>query len=326
MADWPERKKMIKVKSAFLKDEIEVNGCAIRANGQDVVIMSHPDFEALYLEYEETLELAREYHDLTDLYKYPAIRCVIKSGKKRRTGNKIGSANPKSLETAVSRAFPAEVAEKRAFDRAVKEFFALESKVYSEDEVINKNMEAVTSAEVEESFVSPADYSKNAEAQPARQEAVEEVKNEGGAFIADEDDVNGTTEQQIVEATNLEQQIAEAMNAPVDDVMLPFENKATSASEEIEAPVIPEAPEQEISGCADVQVTFGQYFMQGKKLSVKETFEYDRQQIESGAQKKSLVDFFLTKARPDPEKNPERAEQLEAIKQYAREIGYTPKS
>lgn len=284
---------MIKIKSHYLNEEIEVNGYNVMANDQEVVLMNHSDFEALYLAYEEKMQLRREYQDLTDLYKYPAIRCIITSGilENHHSGNKIGSAHPKSLKNNVSQSFPAEMAEKRAFDRAVKEFFALESRVYSEDEILGVKVEKREDHPGEDAVLIESS------AETIAKEMIETAAKPTDQEPEIVPEVAADTQEGIVPAE------------PVMDVP------------EIDDPIIPDQEEEDY---ANMHITFGQYFLNGQDLTVKETFEYDKQQVASGAQKKSLIDFFLTKARPDPERNPERAKQLEAIKKYAASIGYIP--
>lgn len=132
-----KKEAVTKVFSAYLDAELPLpfEGRQVLSDGRTIFLLPHKAFVWVY----RTLladtqdkngemkgyDVKVSYEDLTEGYRYPVIRCHI-TDKYGHEGNRIGSAHPRSLTTEIARMYPPEMAEKRAFDRAMADYLGLE--------------------------------------------------------------------------------------------------------------------------------------------------------------------------------------------------------
>lgn len=131
------------IKSEYFNEEFEVDIYEQVSNGRALQVVTHASLADLVHRVlpEKGHTLNYNYEYCTGLG-YPAFICTMVDATGRRV-SATGGALPASLTDDISRMFPVEMAEKRAFDRAVISFLGIPQKVYSSSEIeINFNVGA----------------------------------------------------------------------------------------------------------------------------------------------------------------------------------------
>lgn len=139
-----EKERMIYVmvlKSEFLNKEFEVETFDVPSpeTGEVLKVVKHESIEDIInrqIPFDKSINAQIRYNfQFCEGLSYPAYICEITDIVSGRLVSASGSATMGSLSSSIAKKFPAEMAEKRAFDRAAIKFLAFPKKVYSSSEI-----------------------------------------------------------------------------------------------------------------------------------------------------------------------------------------------
>lgn len=130
---------MAKLKSSYLNIEFEVNAFESQENGEALQIVSHESLEdIIHNQVPKELQAKYDYNEMRIGRDHCVIRCTISDVKGRRV-QAIGESVPETLETDISRCYPAVMAAQRAFDRAVIRYLGFSGKTLSNSEGVDNS-------------------------------------------------------------------------------------------------------------------------------------------------------------------------------------------
>lgn len=130
---------MAKLKSSYLNIEFEFNAFESQENGEAIQIVSHESLEdIIHNQVPKELQARYDYNEMVVGRDHCVIRCTISDAKGRRV-QAIGESVPETLETEISRCYPAVMAAQRAFDRAVIRYLGFSGKTLSNSEGVDNS-------------------------------------------------------------------------------------------------------------------------------------------------------------------------------------------
>lgn len=172
---------MSKIKSLYLKTEVEVAYNKTEVNGAPTTIITHDSLEDVILnqvpqelgvKYDKTVEYVAPGHSV--------VKCTI-SDKNGRRVQCLGESVEATLYTEISKGIPTLMAEIRAFDRAAIRYLALPGKVYSNEEGVQPDHIASDRAgnKSGNTVIDPSDYMEDMESS-----VEDEMVDESGTIVS----------------------------------------------------------------------------------------------------------------------------------------------
>ena len=278
-----ENTTVTKVYSAYLDAELPLPfaGRKVLSDGRTISLLPHKAFVWIYRTLLADTVSGKDgkpkgynvkvsYEDLTEGYRYPVIRCHIVD-KYGHEGNRIGSAHMRSLTTEIARMYPPEMAEKRAFDRAMADYLGLEDIIPEEAYVPTAEETAAESAATESKSETPepptsAENTDSAETEAAEtaEPAPKDASSEEAALKPDQpteaqDVPEDTHEKENESSLDPEPDVKDAKPEEVKaapeekpDTQVPVAKAETRVAEAPFDPVIPDDPAAEPEDPADI--------------------------------------------------------------------------
>lgn len=122
---------MAKVESRYLKRTFEVASYESQENGDTIQVISHEALEnIIHNQIPAEVGVRYDFQDMCITRNHCVVRCTITDAAGRRV-QQIGETVPETLETEISKNYPALMASNRAFDRAVIRYLDLPGKTLS---------------------------------------------------------------------------------------------------------------------------------------------------------------------------------------------------
>lgn len=164
---------MAKLKSSYLNIEFEVNAFESQENGDPIQIVSHESLEdIIHNQVPKEFQTKYDYNEMRIGRDHCVIRCTISDIAGRRV-QAIGESVPETLETDISRCYPAVMAAQRAFDRAVIRYLGFSGKTLSNSEGVDNSGTDNGGTDVDvNAAMAEAAQAQNNQGAPAAQNAV----------------------------------------------------------------------------------------------------------------------------------------------------------
>lgn len=131
---------MAKIKSNYLKLEFDVSSFESTEDGETVQVISHEALEnIIHNLVPDEVGVRYELKDMHISRDHCVVSCVITDKKSGRRIQAIGETVPETLESEISKTYPALMAANRAFDRAAIRYLDLPGKTFSSLEDVGYN-------------------------------------------------------------------------------------------------------------------------------------------------------------------------------------------